>query len=247
MSKILVAAAALLTTLALTAPPVSAQARPRGGARVSGTARARGGPHTAGAAPVRVPPRPGGVVGHAVPRPPGSYPPYRGGGYYGRSYYPYRGHGGSFGFYYGYPYYGFGSYYGYPYSRYGLYVGVGFGYGYPYAYGYPYGYGYPYPYYGYPSSYGGYYDTYPGGYVAVVPGGDYGGLRIETPERDAQVWVDGYYRGVVDDFDGMFQKVKLPPGPHHVEVTKPGFATVAFEVDIQPGRTITYRADMQRR
>jgi hypothetical protein len=136
-----------------------------------------------------------------------------------RPYYyrPYR-PGVSLGFYYGYPWYVS------PYS-----YGYGFGYGYGYPYGYP-GYGYPgYGYYGYP------------GYAVRA----YGGVRIDVPQRDAEVYVDGYYAGVVDDFDGTFQQVNLEPGPHRIELRAEGFEPVSFDVDVQPGRTITYRAALR--
>lgn len=177
-----------------------------------------------------------GAVGRAVPRgsaaprivgrPPivrtGGIAPYR------RYYYPYR-PGIAVGFYAGYyPY-------GYPYRYYGAY---GYGpYGYtPYGYT-PYGYT-PYDYtpygytpYGYP----------PPGYVASA-GVAYGSVRIEGAPRDSQVFADGYYVGIVDDFDDVFQHLNLPAGPHHIEIQVPGNPPIAFDVRIEPGQTITYHA-----
>ena len=103
------------------------------------------------------------------------------------------------------------------------------------TYGYspwPYPYGYA-PWYGYP------------GYVAVAPGAGYGGVRIVVGQRDAEVFVDGHSIGVVDDFDGTFQQVNLEPGPHRVEVRRDGFEPVTFDVNIQPGRTVTYRTPLR--
>jgi hypothetical protein len=124
-------------------------------------------------------------------------------------------------------------------------VSLGFSYGYPwyvgpylYGYGgYGYGYGYPYPYgYGYPPY--GYYGPY-AGYRS------YGGVRIALPQREAEVLVDGYYTGVVDDFDGNLQQINLEPGPHHIEVRAEGFEPAEFDVNVEPGRTITYRTDLR--
>jgi PEGA domain-containing protein len=136
-------------------------------------------------------------------------------------------------------FYGYPGYYGYPYS---------YGYGYGYGYGYPaFGYrGYGYPGYGYPGyGYSGYgYPPY--GYPGyAVSGRPYGGVRIDLPQRDAEVYVDGYFVGIVDDFDGAFQHVNVEAGPHRIEVRAPGFETIAFEVNIEPGQTITYRAPMR--
>ena len=87
--------------------------------------------------------------------------------------------------------------------------------------------------------------TIPPVFYDPTPGVAYGGLRIVDAPRDAQVFADGYYVGIVDDFDGAFQHLNLEPGPHRVEIHHPGFAApVAFDVDVQPGRTITLRADV---
>jgi len=141
-------------------------------------------------------------------------------------------------------------YYGY---RPGLTIGFYAGFGYPY--GYPYGYGYPYPYYsGYPYGYYGngygYYGTPgyalpPPAYVSASPGYAYGGVRITDAPPDAQVFVDGYYMGIADDFDGPTQHLNLTAGPHQIEIRAAGYQPIAFNVNVQPGRTITYRAPIQ--
>ena len=164
----------------------------------------------------------GGSVGRAVPRSGGVVVSPRG---VGRS--SYR------------PYYG---------SRFGVSI---YG-GYPYGY-YPYGYGYPYGYYGYgygyPYGYGGYGGYYGGGYGGYYGGGygyrgsAYGGVRITDAPRDAAVYADGYYVGTVDDFDGTFQRLDLEAGSHHIEIMPQGQQPIAFDVNIRPGQTITYRAD----
>jgi hypothetical protein len=93
-------------------------------------------------------------------------------------------------------------------------------------YGYPYGGSYP-PYYS--SSY------------------DLGGVRLQIRPRDAQVFVDGYYAGLVDDFDGTFQSLKLEPGGHKIEIRMPGFEDFELDVHVQPGRTINIREDLRPR
>jgi hypothetical protein len=184
----------------------------------------------------------GGAVGRAVPR--GSVrpnPPIRRGapGYYrgDRDYRGYRGYRGYYGpgnrflLGYGYPYY-----YGYP----GYYGGYGYGW---FGYSHPvWGYGHPAWGYGHPAWGAG---PYYGGFVGVAPGRPYGGVRIDLPEREAEVFVDGYYAGSVDDFDGTFQELKLEPGPHRIEIKAEGYEPVAFDVDVQVGRTITYRTRLR--
>jgi hypothetical protein len=87
--------------------------------------------------------------------------------------------------------------------------------------------------YGYTPSY--FYDP--------LPGRTYGGVRITEAPRDAQVFVDGYYVGIVDDFDGVFQHVNLEAGQHRIEVRAADYEPLSFDVYVQPGRTITLRAD----
>lgn len=86
----------------------------------------------------------------------------------------------------------------------------------------------------------------PRGYYDPIPGRYYGGVRITGAPRDAQVFADGYFVGIVDDFDGIFQHVNLEAGPHHIEIQEGDFEPIAFDVDVRPGHTITFRADMYR-
>ena len=70
-------------------------------------------------------------------------------------------------------------------------------------------------------------------------------MRITDAPPDAQVFVDGYYMGIVDDFDGLTQHLNLTAGPHQIEIRAAGYQPIAFNVNVQPGRTITYRAPIQ--
>src|SRR5262249_33752154 len=48
----------------------------------------------------------------------------------------------------------------------------------------------------------------------VVYDSDTADVRSMVKPRDAAIYVDGYYAGVVDDYDGIFQRLHLPPGQH---------------------------------
>ena len=37
----------------------------------------------------------------------------------------------------------------------------------------------------------------------------------------------------------------LEPGPHRIEIQRDGFEPVSFEVNVEPGRTITYRTQLR--
>jgi hypothetical protein len=84
-------------------------------------------------------------------------------------------------------------------------------------------------------NYGSYYGNY--GYPT-------GELRIQVRPRDAQVFVDGYYAGTVDDFDGTFQSLRLEEGDYQIEIVLPGYEPLGFDVRIYPGEKVTYRGDM---
>jgi hypothetical protein len=124
-----------------------------------------------------------------------------------------------------------GGYYGsyYPWG----YGGLGFG-------GYYGGFYDPWYWGGYPGYYSGYYSGYYGGGGF----GFDGALRLKVKPRDASVFVDGYFAGRVDDFDGVFQRLHIEPGPHRIEIRADGFEPLIFEVRIQPDRTITYTGEL---
>lgn len=130
--------------------------------------------------------------------------------------------------------------YYYPYGFWGSHYGFGLGYLYydPFWYGgySPYGYGYG----GY--GYGGAYSS--GSYSQAYR--DTGNLRLKIKPREAQVFVDGYFVGVVDSFDGTFQRLTLDGGGHKVEIKAEGFEPLAIDVLITPGETVTYKGEMKR-
>lgn len=92
---------------------------------------------------------------------------------------------------------------------------------------------------------GGYYPYgyTPRAYYDPIPGRPYGGVRITGAPRDALVFADGYFVGIVDDFDGVFQHINLEAGLHHIEVQWGGYQPIAFDVYVRPGETTTFRAD----
>jgi hypothetical protein len=50
----------------------------------------------------------------------------------------------------------------------------------------------------------------------------------------------------VDDYDGVFQQLRLEPGPHRIEVRLDGYEPLSFEVRVIPDRTITYKGELER-
>jgi PEGA domain len=62
-------------------------------------------------------------------------------------------------------------------------------------------------------------------------------LKTEVKPKQTRVYVDGYYAGVADDFDGVFQSLRVRPGPHDVTLYLEGYQTVTQRVYFSPDGT----------
>ncbi len=98
----------------------------------------------------------------------------------------------------------------------------------PWWYPYPYGWARPYGY-----GYGRYYDE------------DSASVRLQVTPRETQVFVDGYYAGEVDEFDGIFQRLRLEPGSHDISLYLPGHRTSTQSVYLQHDATFRIRHTME--
>jgi hypothetical protein len=111
----------------------------------------------------------------------------------------------------------------------------------PYFYG-PYLYSsffwYPYPYYYAPY---GFYGAYYGGYYDPLSS-----VKVEVKPKDAHVYVDGYFAGEVDRYDGAFQRLRLTPGPHQIEVYLEGYKTLRQTVYLTPDSTFKLRGELAK-
>jgi hypothetical protein len=139
----------------------------------------------------------------------------------GRGYY--GGGGGGYyypGYYGGYYYPGFYGSYWWPYGAYGWYGGY---------WGYPWGWGW-----------GGGGPTYH--YVQR----EAGAVRVLVDPSEARVYVDGYYAGTVDDFDGLFQRLNVAPGRHEVTLKLEGYKTHRMRVYVSPEHTLKLHYTMQK-
>jgi hypothetical protein len=95
----------------------------------------------------------------------------------------------------------------------------------------------------------GYYDPLYGGgptFTQTVVAYDEGSLRLKITPRDAEVYVDGNYVGIVDDFDGIFQKLHISGGAHRIEVRAAGYETLVFDARISPDHKTTYGGELRR-
>jgi hypothetical protein len=91
------------------------------------------------------------------------------------------------------------------------------------------------------------YSSYYGGYSAYGSGQIYrpdSSLRLQVSPRTTEVFVDGYYAGTVDEYDGIFQRLRLEPGEYEMALYLPGYRTVTQRVLMQPDRTLKIKHEM---
>lgn len=69
-------------------------------------------------------------------------------------------------------------------------------------------------------------------------------LRLDVKPKETQVFIDGYYAGTADDFDGFFQRLNLEPGEHELQLYLPGYRVQRQRVYLQPDRTFKVRYTM---
>jgi hypothetical protein len=78
----------------------------------------------------------------------------------------------------------------------------------------------------------------------LLPGDPTVTLRFLVTPRDAGVFVDGFAAGSVDDFDGVFQRLRVVPGPHEIVVHHPGYRSFRQNRYFNPGSNHTIRHTM---
>jgi hypothetical protein len=70
-------------------------------------------------------------------------------------------------------------------------------------------------------------------------------VRFEVTPRQAEVFIDGYYAGIVDDFDGMLQRLRVQPGQHEIALYLDGYRTVRQRVYLARDRTFKMNLQME--
>jgi hypothetical protein len=71
-------------------------------------------------------------------------------------------------------------------------------------------------------------------------------LRLNVKPKEASVYVDGYYAGKVDDFDGRFQRLHVPAGQHEVVVYLDGFHSLKQMLYLAANATRTIDGQLER-
>jgi hypothetical protein len=89
--------------------------------------------------------------------------------------------------------------------------------------------------------------AYPYGYFPIFDSRAEVRIRVAPDAaEEAAVYVDGFYAGVVDDFNGVFQGLPLTPGGHSLTLYLDGYRTIRRNIYLSPGSTFNLRETMQR-
>ena len=71
-------------------------------------------------------------------------------------------------------------------------------------------------------------------------------MRFDVKPNKASIYLDGYYAGVVDDFDSWYQHLYTSPGPHEVTLYLEGYRTYTEHVYLTPDNTFKLHYRMER-
>jgi PEGA domain len=72
-----------------------------------------------------------------------------------------------------------------------------------------------------------------------------GSVRLQVSPRQSEVFVDGYYAGTVDDFDGVFQRLNIESGEHEIQVYLAGYRSFTQRFYLQPGKSFNIKHTME--
>lgn len=88
---------------------------------------------------------------------------------------------------------------------------------------------------------GPFYPGYPS-YRWALPEAD---VRLKVRPKEAAVYVDGFFAGLVDDFDGAFGRLHVAPGQHEVVVYLEGHRSLRRQLYLSVNRTSTIEGSLE--
>lgn len=71
-------------------------------------------------------------------------------------------------------------------------------------------------------------------------------LRLNVRPRDASVYVDGYFAGRVDEFDGRLQRLHVQPGEHEIVIYLDGYRPLTQRLYLTPNSTRTIDGRLEK-
>jgi hypothetical protein len=71
-------------------------------------------------------------------------------------------------------------------------------------------------------------------------------LKFDVKPKETMVYLDGYYAGIVDDFDGAFQRLRTQPGGHELTLYLEGYRTYSERVYLGADNTFKLKHRMEK-
>lgn len=71
-------------------------------------------------------------------------------------------------------------------------------------------------------------------------------VRFDVKPKETMVYIDGYYAGIVDDFDGAFQRLRTAPGGHELTLYLEGYRTYSERIYLAADNTFKLRHRMEK-
>ena len=93
--------------------------------------------------------------------------------------------------------------------------------------------------YGWYGGYGPYYGPYPYGAFATTP--TTGQVKLDTNVKDAQVFINGNYAGIVKQLKTM----TMSPGKYDISIHAPGRQSFEQQVYVLAGKTLKLHPDLR--
>lgn len=71
-------------------------------------------------------------------------------------------------------------------------------------------------------------------------------LKVQVQPKSAEVYVDGYLAGIVDQFDGMFQDLVVEPGTREITVYQEGYKSIVQRLYLSAGNSYKIKGALEK-
>ena len=78
----------------------------------------------------------------------------------------------------------------------------------------------------------------------MPPDAELATIKIDVNPSRAAVFVDDRFVGHVGEFEGMGRAMQVAPGPHHIRIALPGYATFETDINPQPRQKVEVKTDL---
>jgi hypothetical protein len=71
-------------------------------------------------------------------------------------------------------------------------------------------------------------------------------VRFDVKPKQTQVYVDGFYTGIVDDYNDWYERLYTAPGPHEITLFLDGYRTHTQRAYLTPDHTFKVKFQMEK-